>query len=156
MGYVLRAGETDAPAGLVAALGRSNKLQDILVEEMQPGRTGNEALRRTLGRMREAGLDGTVYTHPIGDHGHGAGPLIGLWDRQDGVPGRGDVPILASTWFSTELQVTSPVSEWDGQGVRMAQEEEIRIDDAGRRHWVLPRQERLHLIRADRPPASLP
>lgn len=156
MGYVLRAGETTAPAGLEAALRRSNRLQDILVEEMQPGRTGNEALRRTLARMREAGLDGTVYTHPVGDHGHGAGPLIGLWDRQDGVPGRGDVPIRASSWFSTELQVTSPVSEWDGQGVRMAQEEEIRIDAEGRRHWVLPRQERLHLIRAARPPASLP
>ena len=156
MGYVLRAGETRAPAGLEAALRRSNKLQDILVEEMRPGRTGNEVLRLTLARMREAGLDGTVYTHPIGDHGHGAGPLIGLWDRQEGVPGRGDVPLLASSWFSTELQVTSPVSEWDGQGVRMAQEEEIRIDADGRRHWILPRQEQLHLIRAARPPASQP
>src|SRR5688572_10009507 len=143
MGYVLRAGEREAPAGLAAALARSNRLQDILVEEMEPGRTGNEVLQKTLARMREAGLDGTVYTHPVGDHGHGAGPLIGLWDRQEGVAGRGDVPIRASSWFSTELQVTSPVSEWDGQAVRMAQEEEIRIDADGRRHWVLPRQEQL-------------
>jgi hypothetical protein len=156
MGYVLRAGETEAPAGLAAALARSNRLQDILVEEMEPGRTGNEVLRRTLARMREASLDGTVYTHPVGDHGHGAGPLIGLWDRQDGVPGRGDVPLLASSWFSTELQVTSPVSEWGGQPVRMAQEEEVRIDSAGRRHWVLPRQERLHLIRGIPPRAPTP
>ena len=147
MGYVLRAGETDAPAGIQAALRRSNRLQDIHVEELRPGRTGNEALRATLARMREAGLDGTVYTHPIGDHGHGAGPLVGLWDRQEGVAGRGDVPIRPDTWFSTELQVTSPVPEWDGQAVRMAQEEEIRIDAEGRRHWMLPRQERLHLVR---------
>jgi len=97
--------------------------------------------------MRAEGLDGSVYTHPIGDHGHGAGPLIGLWDRQDGVPARGDVPVRANTWFSTELQVTSPVAEWSGQAVRMAQEEEIWIDAAGARHWTLARQERFHLVR---------
>ena len=49
---------------------------------MRPGRTGNEVLADTLAAMKAAGIDGTVYTHPIGDHGHGAGPLIGLWDRQ--------------------------------------------------------------------------
>ena len=48
MGYVLREGETEAPAGLVAALGRSNRLQDLLLEEMVPGRSGNEILERTL------------------------------------------------------------------------------------------------------------
>jgi hypothetical protein len=147
MGYVLREGESDAPAGLYAALGRSNRLQDLLLEEMVPGRTGNEVLRRTLERMRAEGIDGTVYTHPIGDHGHGAGPLIGLWDRQDGVAGRGDVPLRPSTWFSIELQATTPVSEWDGQPVRMAQEEEALLDTAGRPAWVLRRQERFHLVR---------
>jgi hypothetical protein len=147
MGYVLLPGETDAPAGLRAALGRSNRLQDILVEEMRPGRSGNDALRATLARMRSEGLDGTVYTHPIGDHGHGAGPLIGLWDRQEGVPARGDVPIRPNSWFSTELQVTSPVPEWNGQPVRMAQEEEIWLDAQSARRWVLARQERFHLVR---------
>ena len=147
MGYVLLPGETDAPAGLRDALRRSNRLQDILVEEMRVGRTGNEILRATLERMRAEGLDGTMYTHPIGDHGHGAGPLIGLWDRQEGVVGRGDVPLRANTWFSTELQVTSPVPEWGGQQARMAQEEEVRVDAAGERRWVLARQERFHLVR---------
>ena len=147
MGYVLLPGETDAPAGLRAALGRSNRLQDILLEEMRPGATGNQVLAATLSRMRTEGLDGTMYTHPIGDHGHGAGPLIGLWDRQEGVPERGDVPVRPNSWFSTELQVTSPVPEWNGQRVRMAQEEEIWLDEAGARHWTLARQERFHLVR---------
>jgi hypothetical protein len=147
MGYVLRDGETDAPAGLLHALGRSNRLQDILLEEMEPGRTGNDVLARTLERMRAEGIDGTVYTHPIGDHGHGAGPLIGLWDRQEGVPGRGDVRLRPDTWFSIELQATTPVPEWNGQPVRMAQEEEALIDSDGRRRWTLRRQDRFHLIR---------
>jgi hypothetical protein len=147
MGYVLRDGESAPPAGLLHALGRSNRLQDILLEEMEPGRTGNEVLQRTLARMRAEGINGTVYTHPIGDHGHGAGPLIGLWDRQEGVPGRGDVVLRPDTWFSIELQATTPVPEWNGQLVRMAQEEEAVIDSDGRRRWVLRRQDTFHLIR---------
>ena len=147
MGYVLREGEAAPPAGLSAALGRSNRLQDILLEEMEPGRTGNDVLNRTLTRMRADGIDGTVYTHPIGDHGHGAGPTIGLWDRQDGVPGRGDVALRPNTWFSIELQATTPVAEWDGQPVRMAQEEDAIIDAHGARRWVLRRQAEFHIVR---------
>jgi Xaa-Pro aminopeptidase len=147
MGYVMRDGETDVPAGLSAALARTQRLQDLLLAEMQPGRTGNEVLRRTLERMRAEGIDGTVYTHPIGDHGHGAGPTIGLWDRQEGVVGRGDVPLRPNTWFSIELQATTPVAEWNGQPVRMALEEEALVDADGSRRWVLRRQEKFHIVR---------
>lgn len=147
MAYVLREGEINAPKGLQHALANSNELQDILLEEMRVGRSGNEVLTAVLARMRSAGLNGTMYTHPIGDHGHGAGPLIGLWDRQDGVPGRGDVPVLANMWFSTELQVTTPIPEWGGQPVRMMQEEEAEVTPDGAVRWVLRRQTELHLIR---------
>jgi Xaa-Pro aminopeptidase len=147
MGYVLREGEAEPPAGLRSALGRSNRLQDLLLEEMEPGRTGNEVLVSTLARMREEGIEGSIYTHPIGDHGHGAGPLIGLWDRQNGVPGRGEIQLRPSTWFSIELQATTPVPEWNGQPVRMAQEEEAYLDGMGRRQWVLRRQERFHIVK---------
>jgi len=146
MAYVLRDGETEAPAGLQAALDNAKRLQDLLMEEMQVGRSGNEILHIVLERMRAEGLNGTMYTHPIGDHGHGAGPLIGLWDYQEGVPGRGDVPVIPSMWFSTELQVTTPVPEWDDQPVRMAMEEEAEITAGGERRWMLRRQTELHLI----------
>ena len=147
MGYVLRDGESEPPAGLRAALGRAQRLQDLLLAEMEPGRTGNDVLRRTLTRMRSEGIDGTVYTHPIGDHGHGAGPLIGLWDRQEGVVGRGEVQLRPNTWFSIELQATTPVPEWNGQPVRMAMEEEAALDASGVRSWVLRRQETFHIVR---------
>ena len=147
MGYVLRDGERDAPEGLKRALLNSNRLQDLLLAEMRPGRTGNDVLTRTLAAMRAAGINGTVYTHPIGDRGHGAGPLIGLWDHQEGVPGRGDVPLLAGTWFSIELQATSPVPEWGGQLVRSAQEEDAELGADGAMHWILRRQTAFHLVR---------
>ena len=144
---MLRDGETDAPAGLTKALTRANRLQDILMEKTAPGKSGNQVLREVLGQMTKEGLDGTMYSHPIGDHGHAAGPLIGLWDYQEGVPGRGDVPVLANMWFSTELQVTTPVAEWNGQKVRMALEEEAEVRPDGVMAWVLRRQTELHLVR---------
>jgi hypothetical protein len=147
VGYVLKPGETDAPAGLQQALRRSNRLQDIVMERMRPGRTGNEVLADALGAMKAEGIEGTVYCHPIGDHGHGAGPLIGLWDRQEGVPVRGDVKLRASTWFSIELQATTPVPEWGGQPLRSAQEEDAILGADGRMRWALGRQEKYHLVR---------
>jgi Xaa-Pro aminopeptidase len=146
LGYVLREGETDAPAGLKACLATSNRLQDILLAQMEPGRTGNRILADALAVMRSEGIDGTIYTHPIGDHGHGAGPLIGRWDGQEGVPGRGDFVLRPSTWHSIELQSTSPIPEWNGKTASCRQEEEAYLDEAGRRHWVFRRQEDFHLV----------
>jgi Xaa-Pro aminopeptidase len=145
--YVLKPGESEAPAGLQEALRRSNRLQDLLFEEIRPARTGNEVLSAVRARMQAEGLDGTVYTHPIGLHGHGAGATIGLWDHQDGVPGRGDHPIRASTWYSSELQVTTPVPEWGNQPVRMAQEEDFLLGADGLPRWFHRRQAQLFLVR---------
>jgi hypothetical protein len=147
MGYVLRQGETDVPEGIKQALRNANKLQDIVMERMKPGRTGNEVLADALEAMRAARINGTVYTHPIGDHGHGAGPLVGLWDRQSGVPGRGEVPILAESWFSIELQATTPIPEWGGRELFVGQEEDAVIDANGRISFVLPRQTAYHLVK---------
>jgi Xaa-Pro aminopeptidase len=147
MGYVLRTGETDAPAGIREALHNTNRLQDVTLERMHPGRTGNEVLGDVLHAMREAKIEGSVYTHPIGDHGHAAGPLIGLWDLQRGVPGRGDVRLLPGTWFSIELQATSPVPEWGGQKLEVALEEDAVLDEHGAMAWVLKRQSDYHLVK---------
>jgi hypothetical protein len=146
LGYVLRPGETGVPEGLRRCLATSNAMQDIQLSEMTPGRTGNEALAAALARMDAEGIDGTLYSHPIGDHGHGAGPLIGLWDRQEGVPGRGDAVIRPSTWFSIELQARLPIPEWGGDVASCRQEEEAYLDADGARHWVFRRQERFHLV----------
>ena len=147
LAYALRPGETDAPDGLKRALVNANTLQDVTMAEIRPGRTGNEILAASLAAMRAKGIDGTIYTHPIGLHGHGAGPLIGLWDYQEGVPGHGEAKVIPSTWFSIELQATTPVPEWDNQPVRMAQEEDAILDADGRIRWALRRQDRLFLIR---------
>ena len=96
--------------------------------------------------MRAEGINGRLYNHPVGDHGHGAGPLIGMSDFQEGVPVRGEAPIRPSVWHSIELSATTPVPEWDGQAVRCAQEEEAYLDENGDRHWVYRRQVQFHLV----------
>lgn len=147
MAYVLAEGETEPPAGLRKALANSNRFQDILLEEVRPGRTGNEVLKATRARLAAEGVSGTMYSHPIGMHGHGAGPLIGLWDYQEGVPGRGDAKIIPSMWFSAELQTTTPVPEWGGQPVRMALEEDFYVGADGKNRWAYRRQTELHVVR---------
>ena len=150
LAYVLRPGETDAPAGVKQALANANAMQDIAMEEIRPGRTGNEILGSVLSRMKARGITGTMYTHPIGMNGHGAGPLIGLWDYQDGVVGRGEAKVIPSMWFSIELQATTPVAEWGGQPVQMAQEEDMILGADGKARWARQRQDRLFLVRGAR------
>ena len=147
MAYVLRVGETEVPEGLMQALRNGNRLQDIAMESMVPGLTGNEALAATLASMRAAGIDGSVYSHPVGDHGHASGSIIGLWDRQEGVPGRGDIPLRTNIYWSIELSATTPVPEWDGQRVRMGLEEDAEQTADGPMKWILHRQTEFHLVR---------
>lgn len=143
--YVLRPGESAAPAGLRAALADGNRLQDIHMGLMQVGLTGNEVLRLALESAQSEGIRPQVYTHPLGVHGHAAGPIIGLWDRQDGVPGVGDYPLYDDTVYSIELNVIRSVPEWDGQDVRIMLEEDAVLT-GGSMRWLDARQESFHLV----------
>ena len=145
MAYVLKPGENDAPAGLRAALADGNRLQDIHMEQMAVGRTGNEVLAATLAQAHTEGIQPMVYSHPLGNHGHAAGPTIGLWDRQDGVPGLGEYPVYDETCYSIELNVTRSVPEWGGQNVRIMLEEDAMLT-GGQMSWLDGRLEAFHLI----------
>ncbi len=145
MAYVLRPGETAAPAGLVTGLAAANRVQDHLTGAFATGRTGNEILAAALAASAADGLDATIYTHPIGFHGHAAGPTIGLWDQQGGVPGRGDYPLYPSTAHSIELNAAVAVPEWGGQRVRFMLEEDA-VFDGERVTYLDGRQTRLLLI----------
>jgi len=122
--YVLREGETDAPKGLKDALAKGNRLQDILVSEMQAGRSGNAILASALQKAKTEGLVPRIYSHPIGYHGHAAGTRIGLPDMQNGVPGMGDYPLFADTCWAIELGVRVAIPEWGHQEIQMALEED--------------------------------
>ncbi len=121
--YVCKIGEEDAPKGLKEALRLGNRLQDIVMAEHKFGRTGNEVLKSSLQKAKAEGLNPSVYCHPLGIHGHAAGFVVGLWNRQDGVPVRGDYPLYYNTCYAIEMNNIYEVPEWDGQSVRMGLEE---------------------------------
>ncbi len=129
--YVLRPGETAPPAGLVRALAVGNRMQDLVTAAMVPGRTGDEVLAAARAAAAAEGVDGDVYSHPVGFYGHGAGPAIGMWDAQGGVPGTGQAPVRTDTTWALELCVRVPVPEWGGQLVRMALEQGIALTAEG-------------------------
>lgn len=143
--YVLKPGESDAPEGLKKALAVGNRLQDLLTGEFVTGRSGNDILARALAAAKAEGIRPSIYTHPIGYHGHASGPTIGMWDQQGGVPGAGDYPLYPNTAYSIELNATVSIPEWGGQDVRIMLEEDAFFD--GTSVWYIdPRQESLYLI----------
>ena len=146
LAYVLKEGEEEAPEGLKRALRMGNRLQDILTGEMKEGRSGNEILESALSKAKAEGLDASIYTHPLGFHGHGAGPIIGLWDQQQGVPGRGDYPLYKNTCHSIELSVKTLLPEWNGQEVVIALEQDAVFGEGGA-HYLDGRQTAFHLIK---------
>lgn len=142
--YVLKPGETDVPDDLRRAFERGNRLQDILTGNFVAGRSGNDILKASLERAEREGITASIYTHPIGYHGHAAGPTIGLWDQQGGVPGRGDYPLYANTAHSIELYAESPVPSWE-KPVRIKLEEDAFFD--GEDTWYIDgRQREIFLI----------
>ena len=110
--YVLKPDEKDVPDYLKRAFKNGNRVQDILTENFKKGKTGNQILLDALAQAKAEGLNASIYTHPIGLHGHAAGPTIGMWDSQGGVKGKGDYPLFENTAYSIELFAATEVKEW--------------------------------------------
>jgi len=142
--YVLKPGEAAAPAALTQAFAQANRLQDILLAQFKEGRSGNQVLAGALKQARADGITPTIYSHPIGYHGHAAGPAIGMWDKQDGVPGTGDDTLRYKTAYSIELNAASTLPGWK-EPVRIMLEEDAYFDETGI-HYINGRQKQLYLL----------
>jgi Xaa-Pro aminopeptidase len=131
--YVLRMGETQPPEGLQELLRKGNRQQEIFLEEMQLGRTGNEILASIVERGRAEGLRPRIYAHPIGPYGHGSGTMIGMPEKQEFVPGTGEHPLHVNTVYAMEFSVAADVPEWGGIEVSMGLEEQAVVLESGTR-----------------------
>ncbi|MDP5052590.1 MAG: aminopeptidase P family protein [Congregibacter sp.] len=127
--YVLRPGETEAPKGLRDGLATANKVQDALLAAFKTGRSGNEMLAAARKTVEAQNIKATIYSHPIGLQGHGAGAWIGSWEDQSPMKGaRGAYTLQPNTAWSIELNAEVAVPEWDGQLVRFMTEEDAFFD----------------------------
>ena len=148
--YVLLPGETEPPAFLREALKKANRVQDILTGNFRTGRTGNQILAASLAQCATESIKCSIYTHPIGFHGHAAGTTIGLWDQQGGVPFAGDYPMYPMTAHSIELNAASFIKEW-GKEIRIMLEEDAFFDGESVR-YIDGRQTELFVIPRPLPP----
>ncbi len=144
LAYVLKPGETNAPAGLKAGLAAANAVQDALTASFKSGATGNQVLAAARAKAIAAGLDPVIYSHPIGYHGHAAGTPIGMWDNQN-ARAEGEEQMRPNTAWSIELQAKHKVPEWGGQVVGFKLEEDAFFDGNSVR-YIDGRETRLALI----------
>jgi hypothetical protein len=142
--YILKPGETDAPEYLKNAFKRGNKLQDILTGNFKEGRSGNQILADSRKQAIDGGITPSIYTHPIGFHGHAAGTTIGMWDMQEGVPFTGDYAMHYNTAYSIELNASVYVIEWKKE-IKIQLEEDGYFDETVFR-YIDGRQTELILV----------
>jgi hypothetical protein len=144
--YLLRPGESDAPAFAHQLLGDAHRLQDIFMDEFHVGLSGNEMLANILNRARREGVpEPKVYSHSLGLFLHQPGPLIGLPWEQERCEGRGDVKLRENSAFTMELSVGRVVPDWSEKEFRMSVEEDV-VFTGGRCRMIRGRQERFHLV----------
>ncbi|MFW8591308.1 M24 family metallopeptidase [Glaciecola sp. 2405UD65-10] len=143
--YVLNNNETDAPAYLKEALANGNKLQDIFTDLFKVGKTGNAVLKEARAQAIAEGIKPSIYTHPLGYHGHAAGTTLGMWDSQGGVPIQGDYPLHANTAYSIELNAATFIEQW-GKEIRIMLEENAFFDGETV-EYMDGRQTEFHLVK---------
>ena len=136
--YVFMPNESKTPEYLNTALKTGNRLQDILTDQFETGKTGNEMLRATINKAKSEGINPQIYTHPIGYYGHGSGPTIGMWDKQNGVPVNGDYPLYPNTAYSIELNAKMFINEWNKEIAIMLEED--AFFDGNECKYIDPRQ----------------
>lgn len=131
--YVLPKGQQQAPVYLTEALKKGNQLQDIFISQFAAGKSGNQVLKQSRLMAIKQGLKPTIYTQPLGFHGHAAGTTLGMWDAQQGVPGSGDYPLHVNTAYAIELNNASYIEPW-GKEIRIMLEEDAVFDQHGVRY----------------------
>jgi Xaa-Pro dipeptidase len=144
MAYVLRPGETDAPAGLKAAMANTNALQDAVTSNSRPGRTGGEVYNLAMEELKKRAIDAKIYSHPIGAQGHGLGASID-YRAGERASMHAERALVNGTYLSVELNARTAVPEWGGQKVFVMMEDDAYLTSEGYKYFR-PRQTAWYLI----------
>lgn len=154
--YVLREGETEAPAGFQHAFERALEVRDIMKATIKPAPTAGQALERTWEALVAAGFnrigfnqptddpeltDVVLGPHSVGNWGHGMGPSLAFFN-----PTRMTYELRPTTLLSIELFAYTSAPEWDGAKVRIPLEDDAVITERGV-EWLYPVADRILLIK---------
>ena len=154
--YVLREGESEAPASFVHAYERGLEARSVIRRTIRAGRTAqanSDAIRDALSaaRFRPMEVFNQPYdtpttdimwgNHSVGNLGHGIGPSIAFFN-----PLRLTFEVRPTNLLSIELFAYTPVPEWDGAKVRIPLEDDAVVTERGV-EWLYPPAERILLVR---------
>jgi Xaa-Pro aminopeptidase len=128
-------------------MANTNALQDHLMQvASRPNKTVGEVYEQTMAAMKEKGIEAQIYSHPIGNQGHGLGASIDFRAARRGDEAAAAKRLRPDSYISIELNTLTPVPEWDGQKVFIMMEDDAYLTDEGWK-FFRPRQERFYLIR---------
>jgi len=127
-------------------MANTNALQDALIQASRPGLTGGEAYEATMAEMERQGIEAMIYSHPLGNHGHGLGASIDFRSAQRASQDRPAKQLRRGSYLAMELNTSTPLPEWGDEKVTIMAEDPVYLTDEG---WVFfrPRQEEFYLIR---------
>jgi Xaa-Pro aminopeptidase len=145
MGYVLRKGEQGVPEGLKRALANTNRLQDALFSHIKPGAWGYDVYDATMADMKAAGIEAMIYSHSIGNQGHGLGASVDFRRPVAGTVSF-EPAFREGSYTSIELNTSTAVPEWGGQKVTIMMEDDAYLTTGGMK-WFRPRQTGFYVIR---------
>jgi len=152
MAYVLLPGEKTVPAGLQKAMENTNTLQDaLMLRAARPGRTGGEVYDLTMAEMKQKGIEAMIYSHPIGNQGHGLGASIDFRASQtvnpthEAVGPSSQERLRDGSYQSIELNTKTAIPEWGGQKIYVMAEDDAYLTPDGYKFFQ-PRQTEFYLI----------
>jgi hypothetical protein len=146
MAYVLKAGETAPPAGILKAFADSARAAELHAAELVPGRTGIDIKTRSEAAAEAEGIDLLVYSHVQGYWVHDAGTWT-VYDWPDRYGAHPRTPLHPGVWFSLEFRTRTAVPEWGGGLVSMQREEDMIVPASGPARFTAGPQTELWIIR---------
>ena len=154
--YVLKDGETEAPAALRHAFEQALKVRDVMKATIKPAPTAQIALDRTVAAIEAAGFamipfnqptadpgvtDVVIGPHSVGNWGHGLGPSLAFFN-----PTRLTYELRPGTLISVELFAYTANPDWGGRKVRIPLEDDAVVTERGV-EWLYPANRRILLIK---------
>jgi len=154
--YVLREGETEAPAGIQHAFDRAIEVRDVMKSSIRPAPTAAEALDEVWAAIEAAGFeriefnqpsadpsvtDVVIGPHSVGNWGHGIGPSLAFFNAT-----RMTYELRPSTLISVELFAFTANPDWGNAKIRIPLEDDAVITDRGV-EWLYPVNNRLLIIK---------
>jgi Xaa-Pro aminopeptidase len=146
MAYVLRDGEDRVPAGFDAALSKAYTLWEVLRRISRPGDISGEVYNEAMEEMDELGIEAMIYSHPLGNHGHGLGASIDFRAaKREDAEERQAKRLREGSYIAIEFNIAHEIPDWDNQKVWIMQEDPAYLTESGWTHFV-PRQEEFYLV----------